>query len=409
MTNSLANEICEAITNCLCGDTNYFEVVTEHFLPNHLGGDNTFTACKFFYEIREGGCSLQESDRQKLIETIAAIRNKLDQITDDDKQICNAVCEVFGIGHPYQTQRRVLARQILHRLAGYLYVWLVAEQFPRYENISTAKVDDGWIQDLDQLAFHIDQTWMYPYRSATESGNGLSQNGRVAKALSHAIDKGLLENGWRFDHLMTRLVVRRILRYLLGEEDVTSVEQQSPPTVDVLTVVRRMDKLLDEQAGGAMRKLALHIDQEGFTGWYFDPITWGIVAFDKDMQQAVELAGRLSFDSLRDKHTGKAIRLLPYPSGRPPGAIHGNSAGGLVACAMYGFSTGKQLTSDITASVGLKRRQGVRLTNTQTITANDIKLVPVGGAVPKLPPRPRAGCKRSRFTRETKMKPIDTS
>lgn len=392
---------CQSISKVIkplfeMGRSSEIEQLFQAFLPHPAvvtDGDN---AVPFLQTLQQAGCKLDDADRRDLLNAAQVIEASLQRCSqpvdgDDDPQ--QAIQNAFQLQHPDEQQRRQLIVQLHHRLLGLLYGVLTASSLPQKETVDQSGQNDNWVTWLNLCGTHWDAAWWFPLEDSLNgwlAGIGQAELGRVDSALTHASNENWLlrdsHNNWSM-HGTTWLTVRRLLFFLLSESESQATRDQLLP---VLWVRRSNDPQHDEESTGVVRGLSLQLRGENQSGWYFDPVTFGITVFDDDMQQSIEIAGRLSWPSLKDTAIG-AIRLTPsnLPKITSAGArtlvLSGNSAGGLVGCGVYGLSQAVGLTEGLTASVALRLRSGVELTaGLCHITEQDVECIGVAGATSKL-------------------------
>lgn len=349
-------------------------------------------------QAQELGCVLTEEIEQQLTKTIAEVELSLGNL-DDNAQHAETLRDALQLLHPDEAQRLPLLKQLHHRVLGLLYAVQAASQWPQPGELDQATKESLWVQALHHCGQHWDTAWPYPFSDSNHNhvpGNGLTEVGRVDAAMHHADKhdwlKRIAGQNWS-RHCTTWLTVRRLLRFLLSEQDDKPTRKQSVP---VLLVTRHDDRAQDDQSQGQVRGLALQLRNEGDTGWYLDPVTFGAAVFDQSLQLSFELAGRLSYSTFKGQPAA-AIRLTPttYPNIKTSAGqmflVSGNSAGGLVGCGLYALAQRQELTEKLTASVGLTLKPGKDLTEGLLITAADIACTAVGGAVPKLISAANAG------------------
>ena len=381
----------------------FFEALLPH-AANIVAGDNPIPVLA---ELQLSGCAITDDDRSHLLAAVRAVELSLAQLNPEPADVDtlnhrHTVGDVLQLQHPDEAQRRLLIIQVHHRLLGLLYGILAASQLPRTEGLSASNGTDDWVTWLNQSGTHWDAAWRFPLEETKHdpvAGNGLTTLGRVDSALDHACSHKWLQrvagNNWSL-HGTTWLTVRRLLCFLLSESDRTFEREQRIP---VLTVLRRDQAADDDDSVGYVRGMSLQLRSEGRSGWYIDPVAFGITVFDDDMQQSVELAGRLTWPSLKGTAVGAMrISLAPYPGIVSSGPqrillLSGNSAGGLTGCGLYALAHNVPLTEGLTASVGLRLKKGMTLTPGLTVTERNIDCVGVGGASPKLMSAACAGLK----------------
>jgi hypothetical protein len=154
-------------------------------------------------------------------------------------------------------------------------------------------------------------------------------------------------------HPATWNTVRRLLQFLMAEADSQSSASQQQ-TLPVLWVRRCDNSNDDHQSQGVVRGIRICSETTPVFGWYMDPVSFGLTLLDTALQESVEIAGRLSWTGLRDRH--QAIQLSPgslrtdESRGSPNLLLTGDSAGGLLGCGIYAMGRNELLDSRLTAN-----------------------------------------------------------
>ncbi len=393
-------ELCRILTEIFQNGRSSSAKVLWHALLPAPG--NPSAPVPFLHTRQQTGARLTDADRESLTGAIDTLKSSLANSAAMPK-----VEQALGFEYPDDTQRQQLTMQLHHRLLGLLYGVLAAAEFPEQQQLHGGTFSPELLTALNACGQHCDAAWWYPlednYRDhrhhGSTSGNGVTGLGRVDAVLNQAADQKVLDGKW-WMHPTTWLTVRRLLMFLLESvpasqpEVVTTASQLLP-----MLWVRRHNEAKDDQgSGGVVCGMELEQAQSSRTGWFPDPVCFGITVFDRDLQRSVEIAGRLAWPKLRD--TATSIRISPallpgHPSrGSLNPLLSGDSAGGLLGCGIYTLTHGEKITKGLTASVALRLKNDRELQPSDTqIRMDDIECARVGGAGPKLVAAEEAGLK----------------
>ncbi|MFO0821207.1 MAG: formylglycine-generating enzyme family protein [Pirellulales bacterium] len=253
-------------------------------------------------------------------------------------------------------------RQLFQLLAGQASAVLAADALARWRDSKV--VPDSvtrWIQrcrDAYQLAWP--SLGADPFDGATTASAGsLIRISPLASALHQAL-AGTPAAIW--------LAVERLLEYLVPERasvsNGVSVDQSSIHSVQARP-------LFVSAAGvGLVGDVEVVVEPKSRWGFYLDPLSVGLTVIDLDMQSSLELAWKLSRDKLRRAQAsstenrpwrgpdsvGSAAHAICIRPKLPSGVrvLSGESAGGLLACAVYAAASRESLDPEATASVMLR-------------------------------------------------------
>ncbi|WP_146512177.1 hypothetical protein [Thalassoglobus neptunius] len=174
------------------------------------------------------------------------------------------------------------------------------------------------------------------------------------------------------------LLVRRLLSYLLGDDDPTQVDELPENTVQMLAAQKNGNEYKGQTA-----PVTTSARPEGWPSAYLDPIALGLTVLDKDMLNSLRIATRICRSDLRNADMNISLRIALQPGQCGILGLSGDSAGGLVTVAACATATKHRLDRRASASftVNLKDDNDLEtLKNDVSIELKleDVTLGPVG-------------------------------
>jgi sulfatase modifying factor 1 len=227
-------------------------------------------------------------------------------------------------------------------------------------------------------------------------GKELDNAPRSAQALAK-----LVQSAGRSFPVSTFLTVRRLLGYLLNEDEPAVSNQHEDAPFEVETrVLYAVERNVGGQTtyDGFVGALRVRAYPEFQSGCYLDPVQLGLVQVDESMLKSLELAWRRVEPELH-AHDKQGRSKSPSPSLRVAPAIpasvvqlRGGSAGAIFVCALYAAGKREGLNRDVTATIGLDPDSAT--TDGSALIAIDLRPVSADSMDAKLQAAARAGLRR---------------
>ena len=156
----------------------------------------------------------------------------------------------------------------------------------------------------------------------------------------------------------TWLLVRRLLSFVLGDEDPTAELEN---TVQLLLVARDPES----KYRGLVRPGRVSAIAEGQSTLYLDPVALGVTLLDDEMLDSLRLTARISRNPLEDWHsqasvTAQKISLRLTLELEQIRLLEGGSAGGILTAASFSTAKRKKLNERASASFVVRCRREVR-------------------------------------------------